>query len=83
MELSTTGGGAGSGNFPLRKIIANLKKKVSNFKPKYILSLPNRMVAHALVYWPNVGPSLPQSPNLTSLRKLQYTSTRTNVTHAI
>ena len=30
------------------------------------------MVAHALMYWPNVGPSLPQPPNLTSLRKLQY-----------
>ena len=27
----------------------------------------------------NVGPSLPQPPNLTSLRKLQYTSARTNV----
>ena len=42
-------------------------------------------VAHALMYWPNVGPfgpSLPQPPNLTSLRKLQYTSARTNVTHA-
>ena len=39
------------------------------------------MVAHALTYWPNVGPfgpSLPQPPNLTSLRKLQYTSARTN-----
>ena len=40
------------------------------------------MVAHALIYWPNVGPSLPQPPNLTSLRKLQYTSARTNVMHA-
>ena len=43
------------------------------------------MVAHTLKYWPNVGPfrpSLPQPPNLTSLRKLQYTSARTNVTHA-
>ena len=43
------------------------------------------MVAHALTYWPNVGPfgpSLPQPPNLTSLRKLQYTSARTNMTHA-
>ena len=43
------------------------------------------MVAHALTYWPNVGPfgpSLPQPPNLTSLRKLQYTSARTNVMHA-
>ena len=49
------------------------------------LPLPNGMVAHALTYWPNVGPfgpSLPQPPNLTSLRKLQYTSARTNVTHA-
>ena len=43
---------------------------------------PNGMVAHALTYWPNVGPSLPQPPNLTSLRKLKYTSARTNVTHA-
>ena len=50
------------------------KKKVSNFKPHYILPLPNGMVAHALSYWPNVGafgPSLPQPPNLTSLRKLR------------
>ena len=45
-----------------------LEKKVSNFKPHYILPLPNGMVAHALTYWPNVGPSLPQPPNLTSLR---------------
>ena len=29
-----------------------------------------------------IGPSLPQPPYLTSLRKLQYTSTRTNVAHA-
>ena len=37
------------------------------------------------MYWPNVGPfgpSLPQPPNLTSLRKLQYTNARTNVPHA-
>ena len=42
------------------------------------------LVDNALTYWPNVGPfgpSLPQPPNLTSLRKLQYTSARTNVTH--
>ena len=37
------------------------------------------MVVHALTYLLNVGlfwPSLAQSPNLTSLMKLQYTSAR-------
>ena len=61
------------------------KKKISNFKLHYILPLPNGMVAQALTYWPNVGPfgpSLPQPPNPSSLRKLQYTRTRSNVTHA-
>ena len=43
---------------------------------------------HALTYWPNVGPfgpSLPQPPSLTSLRKLQYTSARnlSVVVHAL
>ena len=43
------------------------------------------MMAHALnvrFYVGPFGPLLPQPPNLTSLRKLQYTSARTNVTHA-
>ena len=51
----------------------------------YILQLPNGKVEHALTYWPNVGafdPSVPQPPNLTSLRKLKYNSARTNVLHA-
>ena len=67
------------------KGITQSQEKVNTFKPNYILPLHNGMVAHALTYWPNVGPfgpSLPQPPNLTSLRKLQYTSARTNVTHA-
>ena len=53
--------------------LTNLMKKGSNFKSQYILPLPNGMVAHAQTYWPNVGPfgpSLPQPPNLTSIRKL-------------
>ena len=61
------------------------RKKVSNFKPHYILPLPNGMVVHELMYCYNVGtfgPSLPQPPYLTSLRELQYTSARTNVMHA-
>ena len=41
-------------------------------KRKYILPLHNGMVEHALTYWPNVGPSLPKPPNLTSLWKLLY-----------
>ena len=60
----------------------NFKTMYTLFKSHYILPLPNEMVAHALTYWPNVGPSLPQPPNLTSLRKSQYTSALTNVTHA-
>ena len=52
-------------------------------KTRYILSLPNGMVAHALTYWPNVGAFGP-SDDLTypPLWKLQYTSVHTNVTHA-
>ena len=59
------------------------QEKVSNFKPHYILPLPNGMVAHALTYWPNVGAFGP-SDDLTypPLWKLQYTIARTNVTHA-
>ena len=47
-----------------------------NFKPHYILPLPNGgTVVHALMYWPNVG-AFGLSDDL------EYTSTRTNVKHA-
>ena len=40
---------------------------VSNFKPYYILPLPNGMVAHAIKRTVLMsGPSTPQKPNLSS-----------------